>query len=66
MVKGYFIDTTNHAHTINLPSSCEHWRYNFNKRLRRKFGTNSVTIGRNGHKIQGDTVNSVLSTNVAQ
>jgi hypothetical protein len=63
--KGYFIDTTNHAHTINLPSSASIGDTISIKDYAEKFGTNSVTIGRNGHNIQGNASDSVLQTNRA-
>jgi hypothetical protein len=63
--KGYFIDTTNHAHTINLPSSASIGDTISIKDYAEKFGTNSVTIGRNGHNIQGVGNDSELQTNRA-
>ena len=62
---GYFIDTTNHAHTINLPSSPSAGDYVAIKDYATKFGTNRVTIGRNGSNIQGAANDSQLSTNRA-
>ena len=64
--KGYFIDTTNHEHTINLPSSAAIGDTISFKDYAGTFGTNKLIIGRNSHKIQGTTVDSKLTTNRAQ
>ena len=63
--KGYFIDTTNHAHTINLPSSASIGDTISIKDYAEKFATNNLTIGRNSHKIQGSTNDSTINTNRA-
>jgi hypothetical protein len=59
---GYFIDTTNHAHTINLPSSPSAGDYVAIKDYAANFQNNSCTIGRNGSNIQGNASNSELKT----
>jgi len=62
---GYFIDTTNNAHTINLPSSPSAGDYVAIKDYAETFGTNALIIGRNGSNIQGTANNSEISTNRA-
>ena len=56
--RGYFIDTTSNAHTFNLPSSASNGDTIAIKDYAGSFGTNNLTINRNGHKIQGNTNNS--------
>jgi hypothetical protein len=51
--KGYFVNTTSGAITMTLPSSAtlgDTIRFND---LAGTFGTNNLTVARNGHKIQG-------------
>jgi hypothetical protein len=62
---GYFIDTTSAAHTINLPASASLGDTIAIKDYATSFNSNNLTIGRNGHKIQGVNGDVVLSTNRA-
>jgi len=62
---GYFIDTTSAAHTINLPGSPSAGDTIAIKDYAGTFGTNNLTIGRNGNNIQGVAGNSSISTNRA-
>ena len=57
---GYFIDTTNNTHTINLPSSPSAGDYVAIKDYAETFGTNALTIGRNGSNIQGNASDRAL------
>ena len=61
--KGYFLNTTSGSITINLPSSPSVGDIIAIKDYAGTFATNSVTIGRNGSKINGNCANSSLSTN---
>ena len=63
--RGYFIDTTSNAHTLNLPSSASAGDTIAIKDYAGTFGTNSVTIGRNSHNIQGIANDSEITTNRA-
>ena len=63
--RGYFINTSSAAHTLNLPSSPSAGDTIAIKDYAATFGTNSLTIGRNGKPIQGNTVDSEISTNRA-
>src|SRR5210317_1713459 len=62
---GYFIDTTSAAHTITLPSSPSIGDKIAIKDYAATFGTNNLTIGRNGNNIQGAANDSLISTNRA-
>src|SRR5210317_2024722 len=62
---GYFIDTTSAAHTITLPSSPSIGDKIAIKDYAATFGTNNLTIGRNGNNIQGVANDSLISTNRA-
>src|SRR5210317_956324 len=63
--QGYFIDTTSASHTINLPVSASIGDFVAIKDYAGTFGTNNLTIGRNGHNIQGVANDSLISTNRA-
>ena len=63
--RGYFIDTTSNAHTFNLPASASAGDTVAIKDYAGTFGTNALTINRNGHNIQGAANNSAISTNRA-
>ena len=63
--RGYFINTTSAAHTLNLPSSPSAGDTIAIKDYAGTFGSNSLTIGRNGKKIQGLEVDSAISTDRA-
>src|SRR6056300_1240860 len=62
---GYMIDTTSAAHTINLPASATLGDQIAIKDYAGTFGSNNLTIGRNGHNIQGAANDSLISTNRA-
>jgi len=62
---GYFIDTTSAAHTLTLPGSPSAGDTIAIKDYAGTFGTNSLTIGRNGNNIQGVANDSLISTNRA-
>ena len=63
--RGYLIDTTSNAHTINLPASAIAGDTIAIKDYAGTFGTNALTIGRNGSNIQGVANDSQISTNRA-
>jgi len=60
--KGYFIDTTSNAHTVVLPAAAEVGDTIYIKDYGRTFATNNVTVNRNGHNIDGTSLNATLST----
>lgn len=60
--KGYFINTTSAAITATLPASAEIGDIVAFKDYTGTFNSNNLTIGRNGHNIQGLAINSVIST----
>ena len=62
---GYFIDTTSDTHTLNLPASATLGDQIAIKDYAGTFGSNKLTIGRNGHNIQGAANDSLISTNRA-
>src|SRR5210317_1204563 len=62
---GYFIDTTSNTHTLNLPASATLGDQIAIKDYAGTFASNNLTIGRNGHNIQGVANNSLISTNRA-
>src|SRR6056300_468675 len=62
---GYFIDTTSAAHTLTLPASAAIGDFIAIKDYAGTFGTNNLTIARNGHNIQGVTNDSLITTNRA-
>ena len=63
--RGYFVDTSSGAITMTLPASAtrgdEVWIIDYGA----TFDTNNCTIGRNSHKIQGDSANLTVSTEPA-
>ena len=63
--RGYFVDTTSGAITMTLPSSASIGDTISIKDYAETFATNSLTIARNSHKIQGATSNSEIDTNKA-
>ena len=60
--KGYFIDTTSAAHTINLPGSATLGDEITIIDAAGTADTNNITVGRNSHKIQGSAANLTIST----
>ena len=63
--RGYFINTTSAAHTFTLPISATRGDTIAIKDYAGTFATFNLTIGRNGHNIQGVANNSLISTNRA-
>ena len=59
--KGYFINTFSSAHTINLPSSPSAGDTIAFVDYAGTFGTNNVTVGRGGSKIQGVASDIILN-----
>jgi hypothetical protein len=59
--EGYFIDTTSAAHTINLPATPTQGDEVHIVDYAGTFGTNKVTIERNGSNIDGSTANGSLA-----
>ena len=60
--KGYPIDTTSAAHTINLPASPSAGDEVAVLDYAGTFATYNLTIGRNGSNIQGGALNATIST----
>ena len=63
--RGYFIDNTSAAGLVKLPISASAGDTIAIKDYAGNFGTNNLTIQRNGHKIQGNANNSIIETNRA-
>ena len=63
--RGYFIDNTSAAGLVQLPSSASAGDTIAIKDYAGNFGTNSLTIQRNSHKIQGNTNDSEVTTDRA-
>jgi len=63
--RGYFVNTTSGAITMTLPASPSAGDYVAIKDYAETFGTNKLTIARNGSNIQGNANNSEISTNKA-
>ena len=62
---GYFVNTTSGAITVTLPASPSVGDYLQIKDYAGTFGTNNLTIARNGSNIQGLAVDSIIQTNRA-
>ena len=62
---GFFVDTTSAAITITLPSSPSVGNIVGIKDYAGTFGTNNLTIARNGSNIQGNANDSLISTDRA-
>src|SRR6056300_1996836 len=62
---GYFVDTTSGAITVTLPASASLGDQIAIKDYAGTFGSNNLTIGRNGNNIQGVANDSSISTNRA-
>ena len=63
--KGYFVNTTGGAITATMPNPPSAGNIVAFKDYAGTFGTNNLTIDRNGHNIQGVPQNSIISTNRA-
>ena len=63
--QGYFVNTTSSAITMTLPASASRGDTIAIKDYAGTFASNNCTIGRNGHNIQGNAVDSSLETNRA-
>jgi hypothetical protein len=63
--KGYFVNTTSGTITATLPASPSAGDFVALKDYAATFGSNKLTIGRNGSNIQGTATNSFISTNRA-
>ena len=63
--RGYFVDTSSSTVTMTLPSSANRGDTIAIKDYAGTFASNNLTIGRNGHKIQGESINSLITTNRA-
>ena len=63
--KGYFIDNTSAAGLVKLPLSASAGDSIAIKDYAGNFGTNNLTIQRNGHKIQGTANDGRINTNRA-
>src|SRR5210317_913594 len=62
---GYFVDTTSGAITVTLPASASLGDQIAIKDYAGTFASNNLTIGRNGHNIQGVANDSLITTNRA-
>jgi hypothetical protein len=61
--KGYFINTTSGAITMNLPSSPSAGDIVSFKDYARTFGSNALTVGRGGSNMDGSAADSTFETN---
>jgi len=59
--EGYFCDTTSAAFTATLPASATIGDFISFIDYSGTFDTNNLTVGRNGHKIQGDSTDLTVS-----
>jgi len=63
--RGYFVNTTSAVGIVKLPASASRGDYVEIKDYAGTFGTNKLTIQRNGHNIQGNANDSSIITNKA-
>ena len=63
--RGYFVNNTSAAGIVKLPASASAGDLISIKDYAGNFGTNNLTIQRNGHNIQGAANNSTIDTNRA-
>ena len=63
--QGYFVDNSSAAGIVKLPASAAIGDTIAIKDYAGNFGTNKLTIQRNGHNIQGQAVNGLIGTNRA-
>jgi len=61
--RGYFVNTTSAAGIVKFPASASRGDYVEIKDYARTFGTNNVTVQRNGHNIDAAASDATLSTN---
>lgn len=59
---GYFCNTTSAAFTVTLPTSASRGDFISFVDYAGTFDTNNLTVGRNGHNIQGSAADLVVST----
>ena len=63
--RGYFVDNSSAAGLVKLPSSATIGQTIAIKDYSENFGTNNLTIQRNGHNIQGVAADAILETDRA-
>ena len=63
--RGYFVDNSSAVGLVKLPASASAGDTIAIKDYAGNFGTNKITIQRNGHKIQGTAADATLTTNRA-
>jgi len=63
--RGYFVDNSSAAGLVKLPASATIGQQVAIKDYAGNFGTNNLTIQRNSHKIQGNTIDATVDTNRA-
>ena len=63
--RGYFVNTTSAVGIVKLPASASRGDYVEIKDYAGTFGTNNLTIQRNGHNIQGVANEGLITTNRA-
>jgi len=61
--RGYFIDTTSAAHTVVLPTTPNVGDTIQIRDYAGTFGTNNLTVDRNGHNLGGSAVNGSITSN---
>ena len=60
--RGYFVDTSSGAITMTLPSSASRGNEIHIIDYGATADTNNITVGRNSHKIQGDSADLTVAT----
>ena len=59
--RGYFVDTSSAAGILKFPLSASRGDYVEIKDYARTFGTNNVTVQRNGHNVDGSAADATIS-----